>query len=387
MQQRVLPVTIKAMLADVRRQAAAGTQDRGEAEVRVPVTRYHDPAWLAAERATLFSRLPLIVAHSSEIRPGEALANDASGVPILLVRDEQGTLRAFLNVCRHRGMRLLEPAASAAAKKSLVCGYHGWTYQLDGRLRHRAWEDAFDPLPEEQNALVPLPCEERHGFVWVIPARDAEIDIAEHLGVLDAELAWFGIDGMTVFRTVDTVYAANWKLIMDAFLEYYHIRILHRDTIQPFFANGVAGCLKAGPHIAAMVARKTALEEFADPLERDALCKLVTPTYVLFPNTVLVNHPDYLSLITVFPTGPDSHRWVHRMLIPVAKATPDWTPHWEKTFRLLEETVFEKEDVATAVAIQQGILCGANTHMTFGRVERNVGWFHDEVARAVGRAG
>ncbi|MFN0164041.1 MAG: aromatic ring-hydroxylating oxygenase subunit alpha [Burkholderiales bacterium] len=384
MQQRVLPATIAAMLAQVRQQAATGTQDRGEAQVRVPVARYCDPLWHARELATLFKQHPLIVGHVSEIGPGEARATDAYGMPLLLMRDEAGTLRAFLNVCRHRGMRLVAPARDAEPKKSLVCGYHGWTYRTDGSLRHRHWADAFDAGDASEENLVALPCEERHGFIWVIPSAAAPIDIAGNLGVLDAELAWFGIEDMVVYRTVETEYAANWKLIMDAFLEYYHIRVLHRDTIQPYFANGVAGSLKAGPHIAAMVARKTALEDFADPLERDALCQLVTPTYVLFPNTVLVNHPDYLSLITVFPTGPESHRWVHRMLIPRTKATPDWTPHWEKTFRLLEETVFEKEDVATAVEIQKGLKSGANTHMTFGRVERNVALFHDEVARAVG---
>lgn len=384
MQQRVtLPPSIAAMLAQVRDQAARGAQDRGTVEARVPADRYFAPDWHARELATLFTDRPLVVAHASEIAAGQARASDAFGMPLLLVRDEAGTLRAFLNVCRHRGMRLHPAAPDAQAKRSFVCPYHGWTFRLDGTLRHMPYGDAFDAAAPGARDLVALPCEERHGFVWVLPRPGATLEVRDFLAGADDELAWFGIEGMTMFRTVETEYAANWKLIMDAFLEYYHIRVLHRDTIHPYFADGVAGCLRHGPHIAALVARRTALEPFDDPVERDALCRLVTPTYLLFPNTVLINHPDYLSAISVFPAGPTTHRWVHRMLIPATKATPDWTPHWEKTFRLLEQTVFEKEDVATAVAIQMGLAAGANTHMTFGRVERNVAWFHDEVARAV----
>jgi hypothetical protein len=108
-----------------------------------------------------------------------------------------------------------------------------------------------------------------------------------------------------------------------------------------------------------------------------ALCRPVTPTNVIFPNAIHIFHPDYLSVITLHPVAAGRLRWIHRMLIPKEKTTPDWLPHWQKTFRLIEEGVFQKEDIACAVGIQSGFASGANTHLVIGRAEQGVGWFHD----------
>ena len=103
----------------------------------------------------------------------------------------------------------------------------------------------------------------------------------------------------------------------------------------------------------------------------------MTPTNVIFPNAIHIFHPDYLSVITLHPVAAGRLRWIHRMLIPKEKTTPDWLPHWQKTFRLIEEGVFQKEDIACAVGIQSGFASGANTHLVIGRAEQGVGWFHD----------
>ncbi len=116
------------------------------------------------------------------------------------------------------------------------------------------------------------------------------------------------------------------------------------------------------------------------------LCELATPSQVIFPNTITIFHPDYLSLITLYPVAAGTLRWTHRMLIPAGRTTPDWTPHWEKTFRLIEEGVFQKEDIACAIGIQQGFASGANAHLTAGRAEQGIGWFHASVAQALAPA-
>jgi phenylpropionate dioxygenase-like ring-hydroxylating dioxygenase large terminal subunit len=310
-------------------------------------------------------------------------------VPILLARDNDGVLRAFLNVCRHRGMRLVEPAAAAQARASVVCPYHGWTYRLDGGLRHMPHAQAFDPCPAGARDLVPLPCAERHGLVWVVPAADGAMDLDAFLAGLDGELPFYEIEQLQVFRTIEAEYPANWKLIVDAFLEPYHIRVLHKDTIYPFFTDGITAGERFGPHIGSLVARRAAQEWAADatspaPEGLQELRQLASPSQVIFPNTVTIFHPDYLSLITLYPTGPETLRWTHRMLIPPAKATPDWVPHWEKTFRLIEQGVFRKEDIHCAVGIQQGLKTGANAYVTAGRVEQALAWFHASVREHAG---
>jgi phenylpropionate dioxygenase-like ring-hydroxylating dioxygenase large terminal subunit len=389
-----LPPHTAAQLGRIRAQVEAGRlewQDSAAPVARIPVENYFSADVREAEIERLFRPLPLIVGHASELPRGHVLAHDDYGVPMLLTRDGDGRFRAFLNVCRHRGMRLVESGA-AIAKKSVVCPYHGWTYRLQGELRHRLHAEAFDPCPAGDESLVALPAEERHGLLWVVPTPGASIDVSSFLAGLDGELPFLGIEGLRLFRTIRADYPANWKLIVDAFLEAYHIRVLHKDTIYPFFADGLTAAERFGPHVQSLVARRAAeawARDAAAPTPGDmpALCELVTPSHVIFPNTVTIFHPDYLSLITLYPTGPQTLSWTHRMLIPADRDTPDWTPHWEKTFRLIEEGVFQKEDIACAIGIQRGMQSGANRYLTAGRAEQGVGWFHAAIAGALAAPG
>jgi phenylpropionate dioxygenase-like ring-hydroxylating dioxygenase large terminal subunit len=384
-----LPSHTASQLERIRAQVGTGRLEWQDSDAKVayiPVENYFSDAVRTAEIERLFRPLPLIVGHAGELAPGQVLAHDEYGVPMLLARDADGRFRAFLNVCRHRGMRLVENTAAAIGRKSIVCPYHGWTYQLDGALRHRLHAEAFDACVAGDDNLVALPAAERHGLLWVVPTPGAAIDVAAFLAGLDDELPFYDIAGLRLFRTVRAEVPANWKLIVDAFLEAYHIRVLHKDTIYPFFADGITGTDRFGPHVQSLVARRAA-EAWAKqagapaPGDMAALCELVTPSQMLFPNTITIFHPDYLSLITLYPTGPETLRWTHRMLIPADRATPDWAPHWEKTFRLIEEGVFQKEDIACAIGIQKGFASGANHALRAGRAEQGVGWFHSEIAQ------
>jgi phenylpropionate dioxygenase-like ring-hydroxylating dioxygenase large terminal subunit len=388
-----LTPTLASQLERIRSQARTGRlewRESSAAVAHIPVENYASPAVRDAEIERLFRPLPLIAGHASELAPGQVLASDEYGVPMLLTRDADGSFRAFLNVCRHRGMRLVEDTGAAQSRASVVCPYHGWTYKLDGALRHRLHAEAFDCNGGGASEnLVPLPCEERHGLLWVVPTPGATIDVAAHLGGLDAQMPFFAVEGLTHFRSVWAEYPANWKLIVDAFLEAYHIRVLHKDTIYPFFADGNTAGERFGPHIQSLVTRRageTWAKEHGTPGSAlpegmPGLCELVTPSHVIFPNTITIFHPDYLSLVTLYPVAAGTLRWTHRMLIPKDRASADWTPHWEKTFRLIEEGVFQKEDIACAIGIQKGLASGANRFLTAGRAEQAIGWFHEDIAK------
>ena len=385
-----LPPRMRESLDDIAR--VLSRTDKAavpEGEVaRIPVEHYTSREVRDAEVERLFRPLPLIVGHASELPRGQVLAHDEYGVPMLLVRDGEGRFRAFLNVCRHRGMRLVD-GDSAKPAASVVCPYHGWTYRLDGSLRHRLHAESFDDCAPGAVNLVPLPAEERHGLLWVVPTPGAVIDVAAYLDELDGELPFCGIEGLRLFRTVRAEYPANWKLIVDAFLEAYHIRVLHKDTISPFFLDALAPAAHVGPHSQSLVARREAeawvAEGASSPPDFAALCEIATLSHVLFPNVVTIFHPDDLSLITLYPVDAETLSWTHRMLVPADRTTPDWTPHWAMTFSLIEQGVFQKEDIGCAVAIQRGLKSGANRHLTAGRAEQGVGWFHAEVGRALDR--
>src|SRR5207247_2440508 len=134
---------------------------------------------LALEKRVLFRAYPLLVGLSCRVAaPGDWLTDDDSGMPILVVRTGAGTLRAFANVCRHRGARVVDGCGSG--KRALSCPYHGWTYGLDGRLIDVPGEEGFAGLSREEHSLRPLPVVEKYGLVWVRPAPtapEATIDI------------------------------------------------------------------------------------------------------------------------------------------------------------------------------------------------------------------
>jgi phenylpropionate dioxygenase-like ring-hydroxylating dioxygenase large terminal subunit len=381
------PTATAEGLARIQAQLARGRaewQDDTTPEYHIPVSSYFSPEQREREIERLFRPLPLVCAHSSELAAGQVLAHDDYGVPILLSRDADGTARAFLNVCRHRGMRLLNETV-AQSKASLVCPYHGWTYQLGGKLRHVGHAEQFDACAAGGRDLVKLPCEERHGLVWVVPDPKGSINLDSFLAGMNDELPFYKFDNLSHFRTSSAVYHANWKFIIDAFLESYHIKVLHQDTIYPFFTDGIVASRQFGPHIHSLVARRAAKGWQGDPEQASLaeLCKLSTPSHILFPNTITIFHPDYLSLISLYPVSPEQLQWTHRMLVPKDKLTPDWQPHWDKTHRLIEETVFQQEDIRAAEATQRGLKSGANEHLTAGRMEQGLGWFHASVARAL----
>ena len=267
-----LPPHTASQLERIRAQVVAGRldwQDSAEPVARIPVENYFSAEVRDAEVERLFRPLPLIVGHASELPPGHVLAHDDYGVPMLLTRDADGRFRAFLNVCRHRGMRLVDAGAQALPKASIVCPYHGWTYRLEGALRHRLHAEAFDACDAERREpgrpagrRAPRPALGR-----AVAGRDDRRRRAP--GGLDGELPFYGIAGLRPFRTVRAEYPANWKLIVDAFLEAYHIRVLHKDTIYPFFADGLTATARFGPHIQSLVARRAA-EAWAEGCRRGA---------------------------------------------------------------------------------------------------------------------
>jgi len=381
-----MPATLAGLVHRLDQARRTGRREEGEEAATVSTSRYTDPLHWQQEQASLFGQWPIVAAHSSEVPIGSALPFDALGVPIVLTRAADGRVRAFFNACRHRGMALVAGSGCEPAKacKALVCPYHAWTYELDGRLRHRLHAQTFEGIDPATLNLVELPCDEAGGLVFVRRTPGATFSAEGFLQGLDTHLHWMGLPRMVVFRKVDRVYEANWKLTVDAFLEGYHIRVLHRDTIYPFFADAYTVNLHAGPHQDSLVARRAAFEAFAPPHDRDALCRLATPTQLLFPNTFLIWHPDYVSLIGMFSPAVGQVRWVHTMLIPPDRTGEDWTPHWEKTFQLIEQTVFQQEDIATAVAIQRGLSSGANTDFHLGRLEHEVLRFHRNVDDALG---
>jgi phenylpropionate dioxygenase-like ring-hydroxylating dioxygenase large terminal subunit len=317
----------------------------------VPADHYRDATRFERERDLLL-RAPRIVAASSEIAPGTCVPLDVPGVSAILGRTPDGTLHAYANACRHRGTRLID----APCAKAISCPYHAWTYDLAGALIHVPRADSF--IPEVRRDLARVPVREHAGLVW----------LGEPPPELAADLAALELDRHVVFRRATTVRACNWKLVVEAFLDGYHIRVLHRDSVYRFFLDSSVA-EQVGPHIRAMTARR-ALHETAEAPPR----LLGTPSFLVFPATTIVVHPDFVSIMTVHPLAADSTRWEHAMLVPAGRAAD--TDHWTRSWELIEGRVFQAEDLWVCEQAQRSISAGAVDELVFGGLEAPVRWFH-----------
>jgi phenylpropionate dioxygenase-like ring-hydroxylating dioxygenase large terminal subunit len=356
----------------------AGTTDEGDAW-REPVQNYLDPIRFTNELETL--RLyPSVYLPSAAIpNTGDHAERATFGVPLFAVRDRDGRARVFRNACRHRGMTLVEGPGCARA---LVCRYHGWTYRLDGSLSHVPHAEAFPDLDMPTRGLVEVDSREVDGLIIIGPLESSTDSRRQETDAAMAALAdgrpWRDklLPANRLVAVRPTLRAMNWKVLVEQFLEGYHIRSTHKDTFYPLQYDDLNVVEAFGPNSRITFPYRN-IERLRDrPESAWNVGHRVTYVYHLFPNVMLATFPNQVLVITIDPVDVDHTTvTIHAMVTPeVAEymsANPDAA---DDPRSLLNAGGVEDNEMSEGV--QRGLHAGANTFVEFGTHESAIGRFH-----------
>jgi phenylpropionate dioxygenase-like ring-hydroxylating dioxygenase large terminal subunit len=311
---------------------------------------YSDPAVFEVERKRIFRRSWQYVGRTDEVpEPSSFAATRAGHIPIVLVRDGEGTLRAFLNVCRHRGSLVCE---GSGKRTTLQCPYHAWTYGLDGRLVAAPRANREGGIETDELGLVALEVDTWGPFVFVNPDPDAE-SLAEFLDDVPEHIAASGIDvdALRFLQRPESELAANWKLCVENFLECYHCPVAHPGFSAVVDVSPDSYLLEVGNRRLSQVgpprAEPRGTYDPAGEVERGQF-------HLLFPNTVINVMPGRPNL-SIGPIVPVSPGRTERFLdYFVARDADD---AWVKEMLAFDAEV-GAEDTRLVERVQRGVESG-----------------------------
>jgi len=348
-----------------------GTTDLAAATWREPVANYSSPERLAAEIA-LIRRTPVPFCPSAALaEPGAYVARDAALTPVLVVRGQDGRVRAFRNACRHRGVQLVE---GAGCKSALTCRYHAWTYGLDGALRGVPHEYGFPGLDKAEHGLVAMQAMEAGGLVYVTQQGDAAQEATPDLLGEEWVLAGVGEQELPF----------NWKIFVDGLIEGYHIRSTHPETFYPRQYDNVNVVEYFGRNTRVTYPYKVIERLRGVPPSAQRATDVSTQVTHLFPNAAVATFPTHRTFTVLEPLSVDRTRNVSYTLVSKALAAQAADAATDKVRRRLDfVTEGTREDRDVGIAVQRGLAAQANTHFTFGLFEGALTHFHRNLAAAI----
>ncbi len=368
----------EALIEMARRNLAhlrAGTVDQADDVYRVPAENYHEPERWRREMDAIFKRLPLVLGFSCELRePGAYRAMVVAETPILLTRTGSGEIRGFLNVCSHRGARVVTEGTGRA--KRFTCPYHAWSFDNEGALVGIYKGDQFGEVDRDCLGLTPIPVGERAGLIFGNLDPNATLDLDTFLCGYDALLEHHGFDTCTLVGRQE-VAGPNWKVAYDGYLDLYHLPILHRETFGGDFPND-ALYDAFGPH-QRVSGPNPYYEKLASKPEAEwKTAHLLSGIWTIFPHISIADFDAGLKLYMVsqlFPGAtPDESVTVQNFL---AASEPDEEQR-EKIDAMMGFLlgVVRDEDYYTGNRIQLNVKTGAKQTFLFGRNELGGQRFH-----------
>ena len=352
---------------------------------RVPMARFTDPRFYELEQKHIFEKQWLYAAMSSQLpEPGDYMLWEEAQVPILLVRGNDGNVRAFYNSCRHRGGSLVSSPSGNTLRFS--CRFHAWTYDLDGKLLFVPEQYEFPSLDKSCHSLRELRCESFGNLIFVNRDPNA-ISLKKYIGKLADELDHFDFHKRLYIKTLYWDLDCNWKIALDAFCESYHILRTHAETVAPMMESR-AGVIKMweGGHSYMITPFRRGGQVFydrggtGDP--RHEITRNENQSATLFPNVELFLMEESMALLNFWPRGVDKTRFEGVIITLGDELTEERKRQADELGDQL--SVVLPEDISNMGAVQQSAKLGMLESATLGCLERRLYQFNEEIDRKIG---
>jgi phenylpropionate dioxygenase-like ring-hydroxylating dioxygenase large terminal subunit len=371
--------------ADVARRLLAnvdaGTSDQSPGQMKVPATAYRDPGRWELEMERIYRRSPLAVALSCDVRePGDFDTVEIAQRPLLIVRGDDGVVRTFLNICRHRGAQVGDGCGHT---RRFTCPYHSWVYDTRGRLVGVPGRDTFGEL--DVSGLVELTTHERAGVVFAVLTPGLDFDPVEWTAGMDEALELLRLDELHRYPVLTELDSPNWKLTADGYVDGYHLGYLHSSTIGEKSITNRNTYDLFGPHVRIGFANKP-ITQIRDKPESEwpPMWEIMSMVHYLFPNVSISGQPGRPLMISRLLPGPTPDRSTtaqyHYYRQPVEG---DEAVATAEARRLLYAQVTGEEDFVTGFKINRGLGAMADDHIRFGRNERGNQNLHTWIDRLV----
>jgi phenylpropionate dioxygenase-like ring-hydroxylating dioxygenase large terminal subunit len=363
-----------------------GTTDLAESVLELPTDIYRQ-AQHEQEAEVLFRNHPLVFCLSGALPgPDSYRTVDLFGTPVLLTRDGRGRVRAFANICRHRGVRVVD---GAGRQKAFACPFHAWVYSNEGGLLRIPNAECFTGLDPADKGLVELPVAEGYGLVVGHLRPGPEIDIDDYLGPgLADELAMLDFAGWEVYGEPHVHEVnANWKVTLDTFRENYHFTYLHRRTLATYAYGGVLTFDPFGPHLRNCSALRSIDALKGQPeAEWGDVAQYFSYQYALFPNTSLTLDSRHAELWQIVPVDAATSEVVHTVYLRTGLSDAERSKVVDQAPWICEEVV-DGEDFWVAGRTEPGVRTGLLDTVVFGRNEPAPQHLHRGFIQAIERAG
>ena len=361
-----------------------GTTDQADGIMVKPVADYIDNEVISSEVNKIFYDYPVPIALSAELKDNNSYkATKVIDTPLLITKGEDGVVRTFINICKHRGAPVCPEGIGKKSKFN--CTYHGWMYDNTGNLVNIFKSDTFGDIDKSKIKLTELFCEERSGFIWACLNPDIKYDLNKWMNGFDAELDDIDLKNWHLFKSIK-INGPMWKLCWDGYTDGYHHHMVHPETVGKNTIVNLIAHDTYGPHQRFAFGLKN-INELSDIKEKDwepeNHLRLI---HSVFPNSSISAIQNQHCLVTIIFPSPDLQETITTQYILCLKEpkTKEEIKEAEEFAELSRAAIID-EDYPINFKIQESIHSKANTEFLFGKNEPIQQHYHNWIDKLCNR--